>query len=190
MLDYLVLYQSMSGNTKKIAATIFSTLPGNSKDLIDFDIDKPIPEAKTYFIGFGVHHGTCRMAVTDFLSSLSGKDIALFATCGMGDIESYCDNISQTVSAWIESDNNYLGAFICQGKFPQSFRKKYEECLEKEDCQNCEELRNLLSRFDQALTHPDSLDLEHAKVFTNHIIEEVYSIMHDKEEDKNDRKST
>ena len=28
MLDYLVLYQSESGNTKKIAASIFSRLPG------------------------------------------------------------------------------------------------------------------------------------------------------------------
>ena len=40
MLDYLVLYQSESGNTKKIAASIFSRLPGNSKDLIDIDTDK------------------------------------------------------------------------------------------------------------------------------------------------------
>ena len=45
MLDYLVLYQSESGNTKKIAASIFSRLPGNSKDLIDIDTDKTIPEA-------------------------------------------------------------------------------------------------------------------------------------------------
>ena len=48
MLDYLVLYQSGSGNTKKIAASIFSRLPGNSKDLIDIDTDKTIPEANVY----------------------------------------------------------------------------------------------------------------------------------------------
>ena len=45
MLDYLVLYQSETGNTKKIAATIFAHLPGNSKDLIDLDAAKEIPEA-------------------------------------------------------------------------------------------------------------------------------------------------
>ena len=39
------------GNTKKIAASIFSRLPGNSKDLIDIDTDKTIPEANVYFIG-------------------------------------------------------------------------------------------------------------------------------------------
>lgn len=71
MLDYLVLYQSESGNTKKIAASIFSRLPGNSKDLIDIDTDKRIPEAKIYFIGFCVHRGSCSMEVSDFLSDLS-----------------------------------------------------------------------------------------------------------------------
>ena len=76
MLDYLVLYQSESGNTKKIAASIFSRLPGNSKDLIDIDTDKTIPEANVYFIGFCVHRGSCSMEVSDFLSDLSGKQIA------------------------------------------------------------------------------------------------------------------
>ena len=61
MLDYLVLYQSESGNTKKIAASIFSRLPGNSKDLIDIDTDKTIPEANVYFIGFCVHRGSCSL---------------------------------------------------------------------------------------------------------------------------------
>ena len=90
MLDYLVLYQSESGNTKKIAASIFSRLPGNSKDLIDIDTDKTIPEANVYFIGFCVHRGSCSMEVSDFLSDLSGKQIALFGTCGMGDSPEYC----------------------------------------------------------------------------------------------------
>ena len=89
MLDYLVLYQSETGNTKKIAATIFSHLPGNSKDLIDITTDKPIPEAEVYFIGFCVHRGTCSMAVSDFINDLSGKQIALFGTCGMGNAPEY-----------------------------------------------------------------------------------------------------
>ena len=77
MLDYLVLYQSESGNTKKIAASIFSRRPGNSKDLIDIDTDKIIPEAKIYFVGFCVHRGSCSMEVSDFLSDLSGKQIVM-----------------------------------------------------------------------------------------------------------------
>ena len=97
MLDYLVLYQSETGNTKKIAATIFSRLPGNSKDLIDITTDKPIPEAEVYFIGFCVHRGTCSMAVSDFINDLSGKQIALFGTCGMGNAPEYYKAIENSL---------------------------------------------------------------------------------------------
>ena len=129
MLEYLVLYDSESGNTKKIAAAIFSRLPGNSKDLIDINTDKTIPEARVYFIGFCVHRGTCSLRVSDFLGDLSGKAIALFGTCGMGDSPEYYKRIEQSVSAWIESDNQYLGSFICQGRMPQKVRQKYAVSL-------------------------------------------------------------
>ena len=163
MLEYLVLYESQSGNTKKLAAAIFSNLPGNSKDLIDITTDKPIPEARVYFIGFWVNRGTCSMEVSDFLNDLSGKSIALFGTCGMGDSPDYYKTIESSVSAWIENDNDYLGAFICQGKMPRRVREKYEAMRNEE---NAEQMDRYIRNFDEALTHPDTLDIEHAKVFT------------------------
>lgn len=162
MLDYLVLYQSETGNTQKVAATIFSHLPGNSKDLIDITTDKTIPEAKIYFIGFCVHQGTCSIAVSDFLESLSDKQIALFGTCGMCEDVDYYAQIEKRVSAWIESDNKYLGTFLCQGKMPQLVRQKYEHMKTTE---NASQINKWLQNFDAALPHPDSLDMEHAKVF-------------------------
>lgn len=170
MLDYLVLYQSESGNTKKIAATIFSHLPGNSKDLIDISTEKTIPEANLYFIGFCVHRGTCSMAVSDFLSSLGGKQIALFGTCGMGNSPDYYKTIEKNVSAWIENDNRYLGAFICQGKMPQKVRQKYESMRTAE---NAAQIDLMIQNFDEALTHPDTLDEEHAKVFADKILKQA-----------------
>lgn len=170
MLEYLVLYQSESGNTKKIAATIFSHLPGTSKDLIDITTDKTIPEAHVYFIGFCVHRGSCSMIVSDFLSALSGKQIALFATCGMGNSPAYYSSIEHSANVWIESDNEYLGAFICQGKMPQKVRQKYESIR---TAKNAAQIRFCLRNFDEALTHPDSLDLEHAKVFVEKTLKKI-----------------
>lgn len=170
MLDYLVLYQSESGNTKKIAAAIFARLPGTSKDLIDINTDKTISEANIYFVGFCVHRGTCSMAVSDLLSSLGGKQIALFATCGMGNSPEYYKTIEKNVSAWIESDNQYLGAFICQGKMPQKVRQKYEAMRTAE---NTAQVDHMIQNFDEALTHPDSLDEEHARVFTDKMLEKA-----------------
>ncbi len=46
MLDYLVVYDSETGNTKKIATEIFASLPGMSKDLINLHERTDFPEAK------------------------------------------------------------------------------------------------------------------------------------------------
>ena len=135
MLEYLVLYHSESGNTKKIAATIFSHLPGTSKDLIDITTDKTI-----------------------------------FGTCGMGNSPAYYSSIEHSVSVWIESDNEYLGAFICQGKMPQKVRQKYESIR---TARNALQISLCLRNFDEALTHPDSLDLEHSKVFTEKTLKKI-----------------
>lgn len=170
MLDYLVLYQSETGNTRKVAATIFSHLPGNSKDLIDITTEKPLPEAEVYFIGFCIHHGTCSIQISDFLESLSDKQIALFGTCGSGECTDYYTQIEKNVSAWIESDNRYLGTFLCQGKMPQVIRQKWERMRTDS---NADKYSTLLQNFDNALPHPDSLDLEHAKVFTDKILKKL-----------------
>ena len=76
MLDYLVVYDSETGNTKKIATEIFASLPGMSKDLINLHERTDFPEAKIYFVGFCVHRGTCRLEIGNFLSGLSGKSVA------------------------------------------------------------------------------------------------------------------
>ena len=145
-------------------------LPGNSKDLIDIDTDKTIPEANVYFIGFCVHRGSCSMEVSDFLSDLSGKQIALFGTCGMGDSPEYYKDIAGRVSAWIEADNDYLRYFICQGKMPQKVRMKYESMRTNE---NNDQIDRFIQNFDLALTHPDDLDVEHAKVFVDHMLKKI-----------------
>ena len=162
MLDYLVLYNSQSGNTKSVAAAIFSALPEGSRDLIDIDSGKPIPEASTYFIGFCVHRGSCCIEVSDLLSSLENKNIALFGTCGMGRSAEYYSLIEKNVSAWINSSCRYLGCYICQGKMPMQVRQKYENMRTAE---NTAQVDGFIRNFDHAMTHPDRKDLKRAQEF-------------------------
>lgn len=53
---------------------------------------------------------------------------------------------------------------------PQTVRRKYESKRTKE---NASQINLCLRNFDQALTHPDSLDLEHAKVFVEKILKKI-----------------
>ena len=173
MLDYLVVYDTETGNTKKIATEIFSTLPGMSKDLINLNEREQLPEANVYFIGFCVHRGTCSIAVGNLLSGLSGKSVALFGTCGTGNHPEYYKKIAGSVRIWLEDDNNYLGSFICQGKMPLAIRQKYESMFKDSSGCDCEKIQRQLLNFDEAMIHPDRSDLAHAADFTRECINKI-----------------
>lgn len=173
MLDYLVLYNSESGNTKTVAASIFSALPEGSKDLMDITGGRPLPEAATYFVGFCVHRGSCCIDVSDVLSSLEGKNIALFGTCGMGNSPDYFRLIEKNVSAWINSSCRYLGCYLCQGKMPMQVRQKYEKMRTAE---NSAQINGMIRNFDLALTHPDREDLKKAQEFTHACVSRAFEV--------------
>ena len=75
MLDYLVVYDSETGNTKKIATEIFASLPGMSKDLINLHERTDFPEAKIYFVRSHPASGSgLKMTITiSVLLSARGK---------------------------------------------------------------------------------------------------------------------
>lgn len=165
-MDYMVLYSSKTGNTKKVATEIFSALPGMSKDMQNIEEYRG-KDADTFFIGFWVDHGTCELSVIDVLSELHGKKIALFGTCGMGSGTDYFHNIEKKVTVWVPDDCEYLGMFLCQGKMPMKVREKYE--IFREDPREEAYRKQMLRNFDEALFHPNDNDLADARAFVEHM---------------------
>lgn len=174
MLDYLVLYCSETGNTKQVAFQIFSALPGQNKDILGFQEIRELPEAKTYFVGFFVNKGICSVEVLRFLEHLGGKNIALFATCGTNPAPEYKKKVENQVTVWIESDNTYLGMFLCQGKMPIQIRRKYENMRNQE---NQSRVEWMLANFDEAMLHPNEKDLETARKFARETAERVSKVL-------------
>ncbi len=119
-----VLYKSRTGNTEKLAKAIFAAVPGSDKDIARLDGQTDYDMADIYFIGFWTDRGSASVEVLDYLGSLQGKRIALFGTCGMGESPEYFKKIEENIRVFIEDDNEYLGAFICQGKMPIQVREK------------------------------------------------------------------
>lgn len=167
MLEYAVLYQSETGNTRQVAAEIFEVIPSDCKDLINLYECRQIPEAEVYFVGFGVHKGTCGRKVIDCLSQLSNKKIVLFATCGAKPLEEYRKTVENNVTVWIEDDNEYLGMFMCQGKMLMEVRKKYEE---NQTPDNTAHIKRMMENFDEAMLHPNMEDLQNVRNFTLEIL--------------------
>ena len=159
-MEVMVIYSSHTGNTKKIASSIFAAIPGDSKDMQSID-EYSGKDAETYFVGFWTDKGTCDMRVVDLLSELEGKNVALFGTCGMGTNEEYYKSIEQKVKVWLPEDCRYLGAYMCQGKMPMSVRARYDKMLASPD--HAPNLPMMIENFDRALSHPDADDLAQLK---------------------------
>ncbi len=142
---YKVVYNSLTGNTKLLAGTIKNVLPDNDDDDI-------------VFIGFWTDKGNADSKTIEYLKLLRNKKIFLFGTCGFGGSEAYFDRILTNVKNSVDSSNEVIGEFMCQGKMPESVRNRYLKMKESDNCPP--NIDALIDNFDRALSHPDREDLE------------------------------
>ena len=172
-----VLYKSRTGNTEKLAKAIFEAIPGKNKDIAPFQGQTDYDMGDIYFIGFWTDRGSASMDVLDYLGSLQGKRIALFGTCGMGQSPDYYKKIEDNIRVFIEDDNEYMEAYICQGKMPMTVREKYEHM---KNSSNKKQVEAMIQKFDMAMLHPDEQDLQGARKFVKEVFEKI-----EKEEQEN-----
>ena len=116
MLKYQVVYASRTGNTQKVAAKIFETLPGTSKDIQK--VEEAGKEADVYFVGFWNDKGTCSGSIMDYLSDLHGRKVALFGTCGMGGSRENFIKVHNKEKPLNPIINEIIAGFLAFGKKP------------------------------------------------------------------------
>lgn len=80
----------------------------------------------------------------------------------MGGSPAYFKKIEDNVRVFLENDNEYLGAYLCQGKMPMAVREKYANM---KNPQNEKQIEAMIRNFDTAMLHPDEKDLEEARAF-------------------------
>lgn len=139
---YTIVYNSLTGNTKLLADTIREVLPcdNDNNDIV--------------FVGFWTDKGTADSKTIEYLKLLRNKKIFLFGTCGFGGSVTYFERILTNVKSNIDSSNQVIGEYMCQGKMPESVRERY---MKMKDVPNVDAL---IDNFDKALSHPDEKDLE------------------------------
>lgn len=150
-MNYAVLYQSKSGNTKKIADMIYGTLQTHNKVLYDVDQWDGLPDADVYFIGFAIHNMNCSIDIINILEQIPNKRIALFATCGYIPTDKYKENLEKKLSVWLPDEADYLGMFLCQGNVEAYQQKAMLERMS-------EQSEQLLNIFSEGRTHPNRDD--------------------------------
>lgn len=157
-MTYAVIYASATGNTKMLAEEIRKRL--GKKECVCFGT---VEEAGTavradiIFAGFWIDKGDCSEELGHFLEGLHGRRVFLFGTAGFGGAQSYFDQILERVKGHLAADNEVVGTYMCQGKMPQSVRKRYEGMMEQNP--GDQRIKGMIENFDRAVQHPDEADL-------------------------------
>lgn len=156
----LIVYSSVTGNTEKVAKAIYEVFEEGTAAL--FPVEKA-PSAESYdFVvaGFWVDKGTADQKAREYLQTIRGKDVALFATLGAYPDSEHGINSLKNAAAVMDGSNRLVGTFICQGKIDPRLIEQFKNMPGNHPHQVTPER---LQRYEEAAKHPDAKDLQAAR---------------------------
>ena len=145
-----VLYDSVTGNTRMLAEVI-------EKKYAALLTENPA-EADVVFLGSWTDKGSFSEKMKEQAEKIHGKKVFIFGTCGFGGSPEYYERLFERAAALLDESNMVIGHYYCQGRMPMAVKDRYVSMLREhpED----KKLEASIQNFEEALTHPDSEDLE------------------------------
>ncbi len=144
-----IVYASATGNTKELAQTIYSTL---GEEIYCGKISDEALDADMIFLGSWTMGFTCAPDAKAFAEKLNGKKVFLFMTAGYNNTAEYFEPIMKAFKDNLNSTNEIVGEFICQGKVSDAKKKNMMDT----DMAKYEKFAN---GIEVSQTHPDENDL-------------------------------
>ena len=112
----IVIYSSLTGNTKQVAEAITSVLPAGTPCVSMQELPLDLSSYDLVFAGFWVDKGTANKEARDVLSTLHNPYIALFATAGVPPQMAHAKESLINAANCLPDGVEPVGTFICQGK--------------------------------------------------------------------------
>jgi flavodoxin len=147
----LVVYSSITGNTKKLAEAVFEALP-DEKEIFELG-EAPEPAAYDLVaVGFWFKSGKPNPETMEFLPKLSGKSTFIFATHGAPvEYDHVAKGLEEAKGA--TGGAKILGSFSCMGAVNPTILEKVRSMPE-------ERQPLWISRAGEAVGHPDESDIQ------------------------------
>lgn len=155
----LIVYSSMTGNTKLVAEAI-ATVFGEEAGL--FPVESA-PAADAYdliAVGFWVDRGTADKKAQSYLEGIRGRKVALFGTLGAYPDSEHAAKSMENATKLLNGSNKLVETFICQGKVNPKLIEKFKELPAGHPHAMTPERE---ARHHEAAKHPDTNDLARAK---------------------------
>lgn len=155
----LIVYSSLTGNTKMVGEAIHEIMP---RETLISPVETA-PDAKDYdfvSVGFWVDKGTADKKAQEYLKTIKGKKVALFATLGASPATAHAEDSLRRAAEFLDESNTLVGTFICQGKISRKITEVIKKMPEGHPHSMTPE-REALHR--EAALHPNENDLASAQ---------------------------
>ena len=168
-MKILIAYFSQSGNTEKIAKSIFEGCQGQDVDIKPIKDINPLTlsEYELVFLGSGIYASRVNKSLSDLIKSATVLPSKLAFFCSHASLDSYQDGFKVVKRNIKDTDVKIVGSWDCMGDnigIPEATRKAMVERLPPEQRKQAEEHQKRLKG------HPNKDDLENAKEFAQSLI--------------------
>lgn len=167
-METIVIYSSLTGNTKKVGEAIFEIIQGEKKLISIEEINSLIlNNAKKIIIGFWVDKGTADARVRKLLKSIENKEVYFFGTLGADPDSDHGQKVFSKVSELCSKKNEFKGGFLCLGKVSD----KLVNMMSKFPLKLVHPLTpERMARIENASSHPNLNDLKNAQEYFSNIL--------------------
>ncbi|MDR1112124.1 MAG: flavodoxin family protein [Deltaproteobacteria bacterium] len=169
----LIVYSSLTGNTRKVAQAISEAIGGSEMAPVGQSPDPA--EYPLVLAGFWVDKGQADAKSKDFLSRLRDKMVGFFFTLGAYPDSPHADDVERVTAELLRAGgNDVLGSFRCQGKVDPELLERMKRMLPP-DHPHAQMTEERKARLDEAARHPSDEDLMRARAFADDIYRKALS---------------
>lgn len=166
MKDILIVYDSKTGNTEKVAKALAEGA-GERCILAKFNEVPPVDKFSLIVAGYWVDKGAPNDNMKKYLNSLHGKKVVLFQTLGAEPDSAHAVASLVNAGVCLPADNKVLATLSIRGAIaPELIAMMRKMPKDSPHSANPESE----ARWAAAASHPDIADLQKAKEFMQNFI--------------------
>ncbi|MDO4691145.1 MAG: flavodoxin family protein [Fusobacterium sp.] len=162
-MSTLIVYSTISGNTKAVCERIYSALTGNKrivnvKDIAGLNYD----DYKNIIVGFWCDKGTMDKDSMDFVKNLKNKDLYFLGTLGARPESDHWKDVFENAKKLCSENNEFIDGLLIWGRISKEMMDMMMKFPEGHPHAPTPER---LARWKDASTHPDEDDFKKAESF-------------------------
>lgn len=167
MQDFLIIYDSKTGNTEKVANSL-AKAAGERGCLSKCNDNVAWENFSVLFIGYWVDRGEPNKTIKEFMKKIHNKKIVLFETLGAEPHSEHAQTCFANTGKYLSPDNHILGTLAIRGAIdPALIAAMRKMPIDSPHAPSKESEE----RWAAAASHPDAEDLVKTEAYMKHFME-------------------